>query len=180
MTRQHLGTGMPRRTSSDDDDPAKPFRVRYFGHGSGFRWSGDPQLAAIFDYLEPLQRRKGGAPTASPVWTSKRAWCQGQRIVPSATIPSASGAQMRAPSGKCADAPLMSDQHDILPVQYTGDDPTLPNLGGGDAVRQVTIGHRLFPSLFRSKSVGALQRGRGQMLADEPDLRFVRADDIAD
>ncbi len=73
-----------------------------------------------------------------------------------------------------------SDQHDILPVQYTGDDPALLNLGGGDAVRQVTIRHRLFPSPFRSKSVRALQRGRGQMLADEPDLRFVRADDIAD
>ena len=70
--------------------------------------------AVLFDHVEArLSGKKAGAPTASPVSSEKRAWCQGQRISPSTTRALGERrAQVRAGAGQGTELPLVAHQHD--------------------------------------------------------------------
>jgi hypothetical protein len=63
------------------------------GAGDGRRVFATDEDHVADDFHVPLrQRSEGGARNAAPVRRLKQAWCHGQRISPSTTSPSASGA----------------------------------------------------------------------------------------
>ena len=91
LAAQHLGRGEAGGATSDDDEAGASGRSRGAAPAAFGSFSRTTIRSPTISTRQQGTGSKAGARTASPVLRLKQAWCQGQRTVSPATIPSPSG-----------------------------------------------------------------------------------------